>query len=302
MPTRRSSSIPGPTGRGSRRRGPTSARDGSRTRSSALNQAISLNSRASSYYYVLAGLYRRLGKDGREPEGARIVQAPRARDRTISRRCGAASTAPTRPPRGRKGEPPRRRPRPIPPGLPADAGGLGGGRAPAAPASRVPRRGRARARSLHGRHRGGRPRSRPERLGKGPGQSSSSSRRWAAASPSSTTTTTAGSTSSSSTGRSLDPKVRDGRPTSYLFRNNRDGTFTDVTEKAGLTRSGWGQACCVGDYDNDGFDDLFVTYWGQERPLPQQRRRHVHRRLREGRRRRVRRPLGRRLLLPRLRP
>jgi enediyne biosynthesis protein E4 len=64
-------------------------------------------------------------------------------------------------------------------------------------------------------------------------------------------------------GSSFDPKVRDARPTSYLFRNNRDGTFTDVTEKAGLTRSGWGQACCVGDYDNDGFDDLFVTYWGR---------------------------------------
>jgi hypothetical protein len=53
------------------------------------------------------------------------------------------------------------------------------------------------------------------------------------------------------------------RPTSYLFRNNRDGTFTDVTQKAGLTHSGWGQACCVGDYDNDGFEDLFVTYRGR---------------------------------------
>jgi hypothetical protein len=63
-------------------------------------------------------------------------------------------------------------------------------------------------------------------------------------------------------GTSLDPTPRDRNPTSYLFRNNRDGTFTDVTEKARLTRSGWGQACCVGDYDNDGFDDLFVTYFG----------------------------------------
>ena len=51
-------------------------------------------------------------------------------------------------------------------------------------------------------------------------------------------------------------------PPSYLFHNNRDGTFTDVTARAGLTHSGWGQACCVGDYDNDGFDDLFVSYWG----------------------------------------
>ena len=64
-------------------------------------------------------------------------------------------------------------------------------------------------------------------------------------------------------GTSLDPAVRDRRPRSYLFHNNRDGTFTDVTEKAGLTHSGWGQGCCVGDYDNDGHDDLFVTYWGK---------------------------------------
>jgi hypothetical protein len=48
-----------------------------------------------------------------------------------------------------------------------------------------------------------------------------------------------------------------------LYKNNRDGTFTDVTERAGLKRSGWASAVCVGDYDNDGFDDLFVTYWGQ---------------------------------------
>lgn len=54
----------------------------------------------------------------------------------------------------------------------------------------------------------------------------------------------------------------DGQPTNFLFHNNRDGTFTDVTEKVGLARSGWGQGCCVGDYDNDGFDDLVVTYWG----------------------------------------
>ena len=52
-------------------------------------------------------------------------------------------------------------------------------------------------------------------------------------------------------------------PTSHLFRNNRDGTFTDVTLKAGVARSGWGQGCCVGDYDNDGWDDLFVTYFGK---------------------------------------
>jgi enediyne biosynthesis protein E4 len=52
-------------------------------------------------------------------------------------------------------------------------------------------------------------------------------------------------------------------PTSHLFRNNRDGTFTDVTAKAGVAHSGWGQAVCIGDYDNDGWDDLFVTYFGK---------------------------------------
>jgi enediyne biosynthesis protein E4 len=52
-------------------------------------------------------------------------------------------------------------------------------------------------------------------------------------------------------------------PTSHLFRNNRDGTFTDVTAQAGVAHSGWGQGVCVGDYDNDGWDDLFVTYYGK---------------------------------------
>ena len=51
-------------------------------------------------------------------------------------------------------------------------------------------------------------------------------------------------------------------PTNHLYRNNRNGTFTDVTEKAGLVRHGWGQGVCVGDYDNDGHLDLFVTYFG----------------------------------------
>ncbi len=51
--------------------------------------------------------------------------------------------------------------------------------------------------------------------------------------------------------------------TNRLYKNNRDGTFSDVTEKAGLMRTGWASAVTVGDYDNDGHDDLFITYYGQ---------------------------------------
>lgn len=53
--------------------------------------------------------------------------------------------------------------------------------------------------------------------------------------------------------------------TGHLFHNNHDGTFTDVTQKAGLVSSGWGQGACAGDYDNDGFDDLYVTGYGKNR-------------------------------------
>src|ERR1700730_2371748 len=52
-------------------------------------------------------------------------------------------------------------------------------------------------------------------------------------------------------------------PTNHLYHNNHDGACTDVTEKAGLTRTGWGQGVCVGDYDNDGWEDLYVTYYGK---------------------------------------
>jgi hypothetical protein len=48
-----------------------------------------------------------------------------------------------------------------------------------------------------------------------------------------------------------------------LYRNNRDGTFTDVTVKAGLFRTGYAYGVTVGDYNNDGFEDLFITYFGQ---------------------------------------
>ncbi|HEX3967422.1 MAG TPA: CRTAC1 family protein [Edaphobacter sp.] len=52
-------------------------------------------------------------------------------------------------------------------------------------------------------------------------------------------------------------------PTTHLYKNNRDGTFTDVTQKSGIGRSGWQTGVCVGDYDNDGWDDLFCTFWGR---------------------------------------
>ncbi len=48
-----------------------------------------------------------------------------------------------------------------------------------------------------------------------------------------------------------------------LYHNKRDGTFTDVTEKAGLRHPAWATGITVGDYDNDGFDDMFITCWGQ---------------------------------------
>ena len=51
-------------------------------------------------------------------------------------------------------------------------------------------------------------------------------------------------------------------PVSRLYRNNHDGTFTDVTARAGLRASGWASSVCVGDYDNDGRLDLFITYFG----------------------------------------
>ncbi len=55
-------------------------------------------------------------------------------------------------------------------------------------------------------------------------------------------------------------------PTNHLYRNNHDGTFTDVTMQAGLAGApGWGQGVCVGDYDNTGWEDLYVTYYGKNR-------------------------------------
>jgi hypothetical protein len=63
-------------------------------------------------------------------------------------------------------------------------------------------------------------------------------------------------------GSSLEGFPSGQEPTSHLYRNNHDGTFSDVTQKAGVGLKGWGQGVCAGDYDNDGFVDLFVTFWG----------------------------------------
>jgi hypothetical protein len=54
-------------------------------------------------------------------------------------------------------------------------------------------------------------------------------------------------------------------PHAALFHNNHDGTFTDVTQKAGVANDRWGYGCAVGDYDNDGWPDLYVTNYGENR-------------------------------------
>jgi hypothetical protein len=53
-------------------------------------------------------------------------------------------------------------------------------------------------------------------------------------------------------------------PTNHLYHNEGGGKFRDVTNEAGMARSGWGQGVCAGDFDNDGFTDLFVSYWGHD--------------------------------------
>jgi enediyne biosynthesis protein E4 len=66
-------------------------------------------------------------------------------------------------------------------------------------------------------------------------------------------------------GTTLEGFSKNNAPTNHLYRNNHDGTFTDVTAKAGLVAMGWAQGVCVGDYDNDGWEDLYVTYYGKNR-------------------------------------
>jgi hypothetical protein len=66
-------------------------------------------------------------------------------------------------------------------------------------------------------------------------------------------------------GTTLEGFPKGQEPTNHLYRNRGNGTFEDITARAGVAQSGWGQGACAGDYDNDGHDDLFVTYWGQNR-------------------------------------
>ena len=76
-------------------------------------------------------------------------------------------------------------------------------------------------------------------------------------------------------------------PRAALFRNNHNLTFTDVTDRAGVGNERWGFGVAAGDFDNDGWTDLYVTNYGTEPPVSQQPRRHLHRRRRaHGRRRR----------------
>jgi hypothetical protein len=63
-------------------------------------------------------------------------------------------------------------------------------------------------------------------------------------------------------GSRLEPFPKGQEPVSHLYRNTGSGKFTDVSAAAGITRPGWGNGVCAGDFDNDGNEDLFVTYWG----------------------------------------
>jgi len=67
-------------------------------------------------------------------------------------------------------------------------------------------------------------------------------------------------------GRYVDGVTKFSKPdgveaTNHLYRNNGDGTFTDVTEQAGVGGKGFGMGVTVGDYDNDGYEDIYVTNW-----------------------------------------
>ena len=62
-------------------------------------------------------------------------------------------------------------------------------------------------------------------------------------------------------------RLNEKAPPHRLYRNRGELRFEDVTEKASLIATGWGQGVCAGDVDNDGYTDLFVTHWGPDRLL-----------------------------------
>ena len=66
-----------------------------------------------------------------------------------------------------------------------------------------------------------------------------------------------------SNGTRLEGFPKGQEPTNHLYHNNRDGSFSDVTARSGLARTGWQTGVCAGDYDNDGWDDLLLSYWGK---------------------------------------
>ena len=74
------------------------------------------------------------------------------------------------------------------------------------------------------------------------------------------------------------PRRRSGGASNRLYRNNRDGTFTDVTEKAGLGAVGWASGVCVGRLQQRRLRGSLLHVLRPEPPVSQQRRRHLHRR------------------------
>ena len=101
-------------------------------------------------------------------------------------------------------------------------------------------------------------------------------------------------------GTTLEGFPQDKAATNHLYRNNHDGTFTDVTKPAGLARHRMGTGRCVGDYDNDGWEDVYVTYYGKNR-LYHNNRKECSPRSPRSRQRRLRQSLGNGLRLRRLR-
>ena len=65
-------------------------------------------------------------------------------------------------------------------------------------------------------------------------------------------------------GSTLDNMTGGGDPMAVLYRNDGDGSFSDVTEAGKLSRSGWGMGACVADYDNDGHQDVYLTAYGSD--------------------------------------